>query len=486
MQVTRPMAIGGALGLCAFALVVPLFRRVATEPLSQAAQPEHIAAAPSLESPRLFWVEGPIAPLAASSQTHSVRQTSDFAASEPRLQLAPPSGHPTHTIREPGTSSLAIGQPQRPTPAIVAPSYSNSLEALGSDPYKPTSVPLQDMLSEPVDLAPAATPVDAPTEIQSDPERPKLKPLQASRNNPALRPVNEMAAKHVQRGYSLGNRNALFAARTEFIQALRIVAQSVDAQANLPPNDSASCSQALSRGLHALEEATDFIPPGSQLDGDLDLTAIIDAHRTPVGRRRKPTSQIAALQMYFDYARDELIAAAAGNPVASQALNGLGKTFTVSKDQSTIRLSGPKAMVFHQAALATDNSNHFAANELGVLLGKFGQWQQAKEAFVQSLRVQRDPSTWQNLAAVHEHLGEKDLARMAINERELMTRDRLPNVYSGIDGSPVVQWVDPKAFAGPPEEATTGLANAPANQATRAPAAKTASKPTSGSWWPWK
>ena len=167
------------------------------------------------------------------------------------------------------------------------------------------------------------------------------------------------------------------------------------------------------------------------------------------------------MQVYFDFARDELQRAAATSPVASQALAGLGKSYTVTTEKNQTRLAPAKAMVFHQAAVAADSADHLAANELGVLLAKHGQWEPAKQFFLQSLRTQADASTWQNLAAVHLQLGERDLAQLAEQERQLLLGKPASDPIASANGKPTVQWVDPKAFKEPPEDALSSPKSSP-------------------------
>jgi tetratricopeptide (TPR) repeat protein len=466
--------------------------------------------------PRLFRLEGPADPLVASADAANMHESS-AAAQKPvavaagtdedwsdspirelppaRIVNAQPAAEAQgQVIREPRTVSATAPQP------MPAPSAKYALETPTNPPSATLPVPVELLLTAPErqesPVAPRVT-----QEVTVEPEAasarefstkaPAPAPLPImSADTPAMRPVNDVASAHVQRGFSLGERNAIYAARTEFIQSLRTIAQAVDAQAGLAPKDTLSCSQALVRGLEALTEADDFAPRGSRLDGDLDLPAMIAAHRTPACKLSVPPSQLAALQAYFDYAGQQLSRAAAGNPVASQALTGLGKTYTSGKDASSYRLANAKAMVFHQAAISADPGNHLAANELGVLLGKFGQWQQAKQAFILSLRKQTDPATWQNLAAAHARLGEQELASLALQERALLLRNKLPNAYSGVDGSATVRWVDPKAFGGPPEEAQLAVqpkAGAGVPSPARASSTpRTAQKSDAWSWLPWR
>src|SRR5262249_12101401 len=65
----------------------------------------------------------------------------------------------------------------------------------------------------------------------------------------------------VQRGYDLAQRGAFFAARTEFVQVLRRVAQAKDAASGTEEH-----ARALAAGLRALDEANDFIPQGAQVE----------------------------------------------------------------------------------------------------------------------------------------------------------------------------------------------------------------------------
>jgi tetratricopeptide (TPR) repeat protein len=346
----------------------------------------------------------------------------------------------------------------------------------------PPGIPLDVLLKTPPrEDAQVAPPVagDLGSERSGHGSPPAPFPI-ASSANPAMQPVNAAAQKHVVRGFALGDKGAVYAARTEFIQALRTIAQALDAQAGLAPKDAQSCSFALVRGLQALTEADDFAPAGSRLDGDLDLDAIIGGHRTPACKGHRPASQLAAVQSYLDFARSEFERAAAGNVIASQALTGLGKSYTASTEKNASRLTPAKAMVFHQAAVAADPGNHLAANELGVLLAKHGQWEPAKQAFLQSLRVQSDASTWQNLAAVHMELGERELAQLAEQERQILLGKAASENIPSVDGTPTVRWVEPQAFAGPPEDALS-LPNATL-QPTPKPPASSAIRSDPKSW----
>jgi hypothetical protein len=275
--------------------------------------------------------------------------------------------------------------------------------------------------------------------------------------------VRERAEGLVRHGASLADRGAYFSARAEFIQALRAITQALDAQ-----GQSAEHSQALAEGLRALDEADDFCPRGSELEANLDLASVVAAHRTPVLKDENldGMTALAALQRYYGYAQSRLASAAGNEAAASQALFSMGKLTTVMAERrpEDRRLFAPKAMALHQAALLADASNYRAANELGVLLATFGQFDEAKRLLVQSATAAPQADTWHNLAVVHERLGERDLAGKARYEMELAQRSR-----SATGGGKGVEWVDPAAFAkSSPAPGAVPVATRPAAPAIKA------------------
>ena len=70
-------------------------------------------------------------------------------------------------------------------------------------------------------------------------------------------------------------------------------------------------------------------------------------------------------------------------------------------------------MVYHRAALASDESHYRAANELGVLLARAGKLREARDSFKQSLIVNPAPQAWENLAKVHDRMNEPHMAQLA-------------------------------------------------------------------------
>ena len=109
-------------------------------------------------------------------------------------------------------------------------------------------------------------------------------------------------------------------------------------------------------------------------------------------------------------------------------------------EQGADPLGIAKAMVYHQAALNTDGNNFRSANELGVLMARNGQLEQAKQLFKTSLRVKQMPHAWKSLAIVHQRMGEPQLAALAQNEMSLaMNR-------SVLTAGSTIQWYTPERF----------------------------------------
>ena len=292
-------------------------------------------------------------------------------------------------------------------------------------------------------LAPQAA---APAELRSVLKRPSEVAVYSPNalQNPAIANVAAHADALARHGMSLAGRGAYFSARSEFIQALRLIAQALDQE-----SPGTQHGQQLAAGLRALEEAKDFVPPGSQLEADLDLASIVAAHQTPVLKHAglTPTNTLAALQDYYTYAQEQLASASGHEPAASLALFGLGKIHLLLAGQTTptSRLEQPKAMVFHRAALLVDPANFRAANELGVLLAKCGQLEAAKEVLQQSALTSPQAEAWHNLAVVHERLGETAQAQQARREWQLLSSGVAAR-RTPVNDAPV-QWLDPKQFA---------------------------------------
>jgi tetratricopeptide (TPR) repeat protein len=258
--------------------------------------------------------------------------------------------------------------------------------------------------------------------------------------------VNQRAMQMADLATSMAQRGMLFSARGELIKALQLLTQAADAQEGTNRH-----TAALAAALVALAEARDFTTEAGRPGEAVDVPAIAARHRTPLLRTEqdRSISPIVAQQRYFEFALEQLTVAAGPSSCASQILYRLGRlqTAMASHDADPLALHGPQSMAFHQAALSADASNYLAANELGVLLARYGQLADAKRLLVQSVSLRPHRAGWQNLAFVHSRLGETDLAAKAEHEWKLLDQQ---NQRSPGDDTDMVRWVDSRTFAASP------------------------------------
>jgi tetratricopeptide (TPR) repeat protein len=251
--------------------------------------------------------------------------------------------------------------------------------------------------------------------------------------------VAQRAAHHVEYGKTLARRGATHVARQEFFSALRVLAQAGDEK--LGTNQR---SQALKRAIIALKEAEDFMIHDTETQIGLDTGLVVETHTSGILNQEdaKNVSPVRAMQLYLATAQRELQIACGRNVVSSEVLHGLGKLHSMSSEHISTsgRLDVAKAIVYHRAALGCDANNHRSANELGVLLARAGQLEEAKLLFKQSLRCKATPQTWRNLAKVHARLGEKNLADLARSEYDRLLRSPI----DANDGR--IQWVNAQRF----------------------------------------
>jgi len=352
----------------------------------------------------------------------------------------------TSFVEIPPTRPTLTGEPARPNLFCVS--------ELPQSPSPPEGV------TRLVSAADAATPPAAP----------------AARSR-QLESIAHEADCHSRQGYELAGRGAYYAARSEFIAALRLLAQGLDAE-----QQTALHSQSLAAGLTALKEAEDFLPKGSHIEADLDLSAIIGSHRTPVLKDAdlKALTPLLALQCYFTFAQEQLAAAAGHEVAGSMALRGLGKLHTslAGNKAMHVRAGEPKAMAFFQAALLVSPQNYMAANDLGVLLAQCGNYAQARGVLEHSLSICPQSIGWHNLAVVYQRLGQLELARRADWQAEVARRAEAARL-SARQGPPPqpVRWVDPQTFAQTPSEPAYVGPAMPERSATPQKTAK-ASQPT--------
>jgi tetratricopeptide (TPR) repeat protein len=262
-----------------------------------------------------------------------------------------------------------------------------------------------------------------------------------------LESIARQADQQTRYGYELAGRGAYFAARSEFIAALRLVAQGLDTDGRTKIH-----GKSLAAGLTALKEAEDFMPGDCGLEADLNLPEIIGGHDTPVLKDADKSSitTLTAMNKYYTFAQEQLAQAAGSEVAGSMALHALGKLHEelIKGKISSIKAAGPKAMVFYQASLLVCPKNFMAANDLGAMLARGGQYEDARKMLEHSYALSRGSTVLHNLAVVYEHLGYKDMAQRTRQQAEIAMQMEQANKRSKlVSAGGQVRWVDETAFA---------------------------------------
>jgi tetratricopeptide (TPR) repeat protein len=279
-----------------------------------------------------------------------------------------------------------------------------------------------------------------------------------------LEQVAQQADCRTRHGYELAGRGALFAARAEFLGAIQLVAEALDAETRSDRH-----GRALTMAVFAMKEAEDFLPNTAQLGGHADLSAVIALHGTPVLKdTADKVTSLEALQSYFTFAQEQFAAAVGQEVAGSMALHALGKLHAALARNKASSILAPesKAMVFYQAALLAYHDNHAAANDLGVLLALCGHYGDARKILERSVCSKAEAISWRNLALVYRQLGEPVLADRAAEQVLWLRRSELAQRRTAaVAGNDRVRWIDPQTFA----RTSTGAVNPPGPAGSAAP-----------------
>jgi tetratricopeptide (TPR) repeat protein len=270
-----------------------------------------------------------------------------------------------------------------------------------------------------------------------------------------LEQIAAQADRQTRHGLELAGRGAYFAARLEFLGALRLVAEGLDTEQKTDAH-----GRALTAALTAMKEADDFLPGGSRLEADADLLRIFAAHTTPVLKHEAAhVTSMTALKGYFTFAQEQFAAATGHEVAGSMALHALGKLHDAMahKKSGPLPAAEPKAMVYFQAAMLAYPKNFMAANDLGVLLARCGNYSGARTMLEHSLSLSPQSATWHNLAVVYGQLGQPSLARQADQQAAALQQAEIARRRTSQGtASSSVQWVDPQTFA----QTSNGASNA--------------------------
>ena len=260
----------------------------------------------------------------------------------------------------------------------------------------------------------------------------------------------QVASTHLSYGKTLARKGATASARNEFLNALAVIAQSRDLRLGGKGH-----VNALNQAVLALAEAEDLFgkPGSSNLDADVATVSAGHLSRILDPAVAKQLTRVDALNAYQEFARRNLQEACGRNWLASETFYALGRLHNLlslaDPAQQPCELS--KSLTFHQAALAADANNFASANELGVLLARQGNLEEAKRLLIHSVTLSPRRETWTNLATVHQRLGESQLAQLAAAEAKLLVERTAP-----ASASPLIRLVDPAEFETIPNDQDSG------------------------------
>lgn len=335
-------------------------------------------------------------------------------------------------------------------PAAGEASTENGSRPAAATAAQPPAVPLIARLPK-IEPLPPVLPeppqqVAVPREIAPPTAAPVLVAEPVSERSEQIERIARQADAETRHGLELAGRGAYFAARSNFLAALRLIAEGLDTQQR---TDAHRC--ALAAALTAMKEAEDFLPGGSRSEANVNLPAVITAHSTPVLKGEVGTlTSLMALNRYFTFAQSQFAIAADHEVAGSMALHSLGKLHTAlaRKNLALTAAAEPKAMVYYQAALQVYPENFLSANDLGVLLAQCGDYFNAQAMLQHSFAICPQSTTCHNLAVVYGWLGQpamaNEAARVAAGLQQVELARRQASLGSA---NAAVRWVDPRSFA---------------------------------------
>jgi tetratricopeptide (TPR) repeat protein len=439
----------------------------------------------------LAWLVGGPRHGGSSGQPKTVGATLADSLSWDRIRPAWPKYLPElHAPGQAATSKTPSGATVTPT-AVHGPAEISAMPpsiAAGPELFAPPVPPPMAASPQPPPSspdAPAQLLASRPTAIWPTPARepaPDRLPVTEPVRSEAMEKIATQADQQIRHGFELADRGAYFAARAEFTAALRLIAQGLDNERNATVH-----SQALSAALTAIKEAQDFIPLGGKLEAELDLPPIVAGHRTPVLKNVPPQQLQAmrALKRYFTFAQEQLALAAGQEVAGSVALGALGKIHAAlaGKPNPEIVVPEAKAIVFFQAAILVCPQNYMAANDLGVLLARGGDFGGARRMLEHSVLVCRCSANLSNLSVVYRQVGQQRLAELALEKAQAAKVAEVARQKgASLSAGGAVAWVDPAALVQPPgqwADPPVHAATAAAEQGPRS-ASPASTQPVSG------
>lgn len=245
--------------------------------------------------------------------------------------------------------------------------------------------------------------------------------------------VAKLAANRRDYALQLAERGALCSAEEELVEALWLIAQSHDNTGR-----SSGHRLHLEAALLAIKEAEDFTPFLGRRAIRSGLERACVAHRTTIDRNDlAAVSVVELLRRYLDAAETSFVSALREEKLGAEIVYVMARVEELAarqSDQST-RWSAAKKIMLYRVARRIDPGNVSAANELAVLLGRFGRWEEARDILLSATTDNTPKPAWHNLATIYNALGEHQLAQQATRLSQ-----------ESVTPPPAVRWVTPAAF----------------------------------------
>ncbi len=254
--------------------------------------------------------------------------------------VAPKSGHPDGPVTSPHESLEVVRTLPQPPPAAPSAKLTRTLPS-------PTNSPV--------------TPPTSPVAYDPVVEYRRLQQAQVA------------AEACLARGHQLLGSDPT-AASNEFLRCVATIAESRDRVQGMTLR-----SESLRNGIAGMIERD--LLEGAIPDGPAVVASIVREFQTPVGiaLQKKEKTEREVLATYPDFIKQSFVVAIGESSTASQALAGLAKIHSDRwQSKAGLEIDQQRMLILLEAAIAVDEGNWQAANELGIAKAEAGLLSEAR------------------------------------------------------------------------------------------------------------
>ncbi len=215
----------------------------------------------------------------------------------------------------------------------------------------------------------------------------------------------QQAASAVAKAQDHAKRGMVHSARTNALEALRLIAEANDLL-----DGGVDSTTRLTQARTALREVTDFTGRFGTVQAET-IARMTQSHETPVLRncRAELLNGPRAVEIYLDYAREQLAAVAMANPIATNACVVLAKVEAAAKPEDSFQAA--VAICLLRAALQARPDDAYVANELGYQLLQQSLLDEAEWVLQHSFQLQPSKAAGFNLAETLRQQGKQAQAQ---------------------------------------------------------------------------